>query len=98
MAIPVAIAAIGRAAVAVGGTVARNPGAASAGAGAAGDLKKTANQLGQLQDRIVITIKGGPQSDMKQLFRLAAAVAFGKINRLVAAGGRFNPLPPPGAM
>jgi hypothetical protein len=66
--------------------------------GVAGGAKRVSDQFGQIQDIITVTIKGGPRSDTRALFRLAASIAFGKVQRLVPAGGAGNPLPPPGAI
>lgn len=57
---------------------------------------QVAGSLGQVVDEITVRISGGPRSESRALFRLAAAIAFGKVKRLVPAGGENNPLPPPG--
>lgn len=52
--------------------------------------------LGVIQDQITIKLQGGPRSSLKYLFKVAAGIAFGKVKRLVPAGGGFpNPFPPP---
>ena len=89
-------AGAGRLGRGVGNFVGRN--ATAENAGLLGSVKKLTDSLGTIQDQIVVTVTGGPRSDIKALFRLAASVAFGKVKRLVPAGGELNPLPPPGAI
>lgn len=96
MPLPAIVATFGRVLASGGRWAARNPGNVAAGGGVLGDVKKNLNQLGTLQDQVVVRIAGGPGSNMQQLFRLAAAAAFAKVKRFVPAGSSFNPLPPPG--
>jgi hypothetical protein len=68
------------------------------GAFLAPEAARIVGSLGALQDEITVHIRGGPRSNTKALFRLAASIAFGKVLRMVPAGGAGNPLPPPGMM
>lgn len=61
-------------------------------------LGEIRDQVGVLEDEVVVTVSGNHQSKKNSLYFLAAAVGFGIINRLVPAGGAAagNPFPSPG--
>lgn len=79
-------------AIAVGKTVID---AVKSGVQYVSDLKE---QLGTLDDEIIVTVAGGPLSNKRQLYKLAAAVAFGVVKRLVPAGDPLNPFAAPGSL
>lgn len=68
------------------------------GGGLLGLGGKLKDHHGRINDQIIVTISGGPLSDMKTLHRLAVSIAFGKVRKLINAGepnflGRLVSLP-----
>jgi hypothetical protein len=63
--------------------------------GTVGDAKQFADQFGGLYDQVDVTVWGGPISDRRRLFRLAAAIAFGLVKR---RGPVSAFIPPPGSI
>lgn len=61
-----------------------------------GDAKGFANQLGQFNDEATVVVAGNPFCTRRSLFEIAAATAFGLVQRIVPAGGANNPFGPPG--
>src|SRR4051794_12319628 len=63
------------------------------GLGAASALKSAADQLGSIQDDVSVTVWGGPNSNRRRLYWLAAAIGFGLVKRL---GPVSTEIPAPG--
>lgn len=61
--------------------------------GGVSDVKAFADQMGSVQDEIFVTVYGGPNSDRKRLYRLAASIGFGLVQRL---GPTDGDIPAPG--
>lgn len=90
--------AVGAAGRAVGGSIGTTLGIVADTVSIGAEVVRLAGSLGALQDEITVHLRGGPRSTMDGLFRLAVSIAFGKVLRMVPAGGEGNPLPPPGMM
>lgn len=55
--------------------------------------KSAADQIGSIQDDVMVTVWGGPGSDRQRLYHLAAAIGFGLVKRL---GPVSTEIPAPG--